>query len=169
MDRKVIDFDQGWAYMENGIKKLKRILEGLPETQFTSEEYMMLYTTIYNMCTQKPPLDYSQQLYDSFEFNSKFTDKMRRIKIPLPPVDERKKVIEDVDKDRRYAIDAAIVRIMKSRKVLGHQQLVLECVEQLGRMFKPDIKAIKKRIEDLITRDYLERDKENPNTFRYLA
>ncbi|KAK9083871.1 hypothetical protein Scep_030342 [Stephania cephalantha] len=106
---------------------------------------------------------------DYFEFNSKFTDKMRRIKIPLPPVDEKKKVIEDVDKDRRYAIDASIVRIMKSRKVLGHQQLVMECVEQLGRMFKPDFKAIKKRIEDLITRDYLERDKENPNMFRYLA
>ncbi|CAB80750.1 putative cullin-like 1 protein [Arabidopsis thaliana] len=106
---------------------------------------------------------------DAFEFNSKFTDRMRRIKIPLPPVDERKKVVEDVDKDRRYAIDAAIVRIMKSRKVLGHQQLVSECVEQLSRMFKPDIKAIKKRMEDLITRDYLERDKENPNMFRYLA
>lgn len=56
--------------------------------------------------------------------------------IPLPPVDERKKVVEDVDKDRRYAIDASIVRIMKSRKVLGHQQLVMECVEQLSRMFK---------------------------------
>ncbi|XP_048440510.1 cullin-1 isoform X3 [Pyrus x bretschneideri] len=106
---------------------------------------------------------------DYFEFNAKFTDKMRRIKIPLPPVDEKKKVIEDVDKDRRYAIDASIVRIMKSRKVLGHQQLVMECVEQLGRMFKPDFKAIKKRIEDLITRDYLERDKDNPNLFRYLA
>lgn len=44
--------------------------------------------------------------------------------------------MEDVDQDRRYAIDAAIVRIMKSRKVLGHQQLVMECVEQLSRMFK---------------------------------
>ncbi|XP_077218085.1 cullin-1-like [Tasmannia lanceolata] len=106
---------------------------------------------------------------DYFEFNTKFTDKMRRIKIPLPPVDEKKKVIEDVDKDRRYAIDASIVRIMKSRKILGHQQLVMECVEQLGRMFKPDFKAIKKRIEDLITRDYLERDKENANMYRYLA
>ncbi|KAK4372574.1 hypothetical protein RND71_007958 [Anisodus tanguticus] len=106
---------------------------------------------------------------DVFEFNTKFTDKMRRIKIPLPPVDEKKKVIEDVDKDRRYAIDASIVRIMKSRKVLGYQQLVMECVEQLGRMFKPDVKAIKKRIEDLITRDYLERDKDNPNLFKYLA
>uniref|UniRef100_A0A5B6Z327 Cullin-1 n=1 Tax=Davidia involucrata TaxID=16924 RepID=A0A5B6Z327_DAVIN len=106
---------------------------------------------------------------DYFEFNSKFTDRMRRIRIPLPPVDERRKVVEDVDKDRRYAIDASIVRIMKSRKVLGHQQLVMECVEQLSRMFKPDFKAIKKRIEDLITRDYLERDKENPNLFKYLA
>lgn len=51
-------------------------------------------------------------------------------------MDERKKVVEDVDKDRRYAIDASIVRIMKSRKVLGYQQLITECVEQLSRMFK---------------------------------
>ncbi|OMO68895.1 hypothetical protein COLO4_29352 [Corchorus olitorius] len=81
---------------------------------------------------------------DFFEFNSKFTDRMRRIKIPLPPSDERKKVVEDVDKDRNA-----------------------KCVEMLSRMFKPDIRAIKKRIEDLITRDYLER--ENPNVFKYLA
>ncbi|KAI3853624.1 hypothetical protein MKW98_025141 [Papaver atlanticum] len=106
---------------------------------------------------------------DSFMFNAEFTDKMRRIKVPLPPVDEKKKVIEDVDKDRRYAIDASIVRIMKSRKVLPYHQLLSECVDQLNRMFKPDFKIIKKRIEDLITRDYLERDKDNPNTFRYLA
>ncbi|KAK3441033.1 hypothetical protein EUGRSUZ_B01286 [Eucalyptus grandis] len=106
---------------------------------------------------------------DHFEFNSKFTGKMQRIRIPLPPMDEKKKVIGDVDRDRRYAIDASIVRIMKSRKVLDHQQLVMECVKQLGPMFKPDLKAIKKRIEDLISRDYLERGKDNPNLLRYLA
>ncbi|XP_066360727.1 cullin-1-like isoform X1 [Miscanthus floridulus] len=117
----------------------------------------------------KEPANKSISPNDVFEFNSKFTDRMRRIKIPLPPVDEKKKVVEDVDKDRRYAIDASIVRIMKSRKVMGHQQLVAECVEQLSRMFKPDFKAIKKRIEDLITRDYLERDKDNANMYKYLA
>lgn len=58
------------------------------------------------------------------------------MKIPVPLVDERKKVIEEVDKDRRYTIDAAIVRIMKSRKVLELQMLVIECVEQLSNMFK---------------------------------
>ena len=66
-------------------------------------------------------------------------------------MDEKKKVLEDVDTDRRYAIDAAIVRTMKSRKVLPHQQLVLEVVQQLTKMFKPDFKIIKKRIEDLIS------------------
>eukprot|EP00775_Hariotina_reticulata_P008401 gene8401-8585_t len=106
---------------------------------------------------------------DKFRLNVKFTDRMKRIKVPLPPTDEKKKVIEDVDKDRRYAIDAAIVRTMKSRKVLQHQQLMLEVVQQLSRMFKPDFKLIKKRIEDLISRDYLERDKDNPQLFKYLA
>ncbi|KAL6884673.1 hypothetical protein ACP4OV_010609 [Aristida adscensionis] len=106
---------------------------------------------------------------DVFEFNAKFTDKMRRIKVQLPPSDEKKKVIDDVNKDRRFAIDASLVRIMKSRKIMTHQHLVAECVEQLSRMFKPDIKVIKRRIEDLITREYLERDKDSANSYRYLA
>ncbi|CAF1923551.1 unnamed protein product [Brassica oleracea] len=115
----------------------------------------------------KEPASKSISTTDVFELNTKFTDKMRRIKVPLPPADDRKKVVEDVDKDRGYAIDACIVRIMKSRKVLLHQQLVSECVEQLSRMFKPDVKMIKKRIEELISREYLERDTKNPNTFKY--
>ncbi|CAI9259811.1 unnamed protein product [Lactuca saligna] len=65
-ERKTIDLEQGWDFMQKGITKLKNILEGLPEPQFSSEDYMMLYTTIYNMCTQKPPHDYSQQLYDKY-------------------------------------------------------------------------------------------------------
>ncbi|GLJ38872.1 hypothetical protein SUGI_0792420 [Cryptomeria japonica] len=101
---------------------------------------------------------------DYFEFNSKFTDKMKTIQIPLPPVDDRKNVMDDSS-----AIDASIVRIMKRRKVLGHQQLVKEChVEPGVQIFKPDSKAIKIRIEDLITREYLEREKDDPSSYRYL-
>jgi cullin 1 len=65
-ERKTVDLEEGWAFMQKGITKLKNILEGKPEPQFSSEDYMMLYTTIYNMCTQKPPHDYSQQLYDKY-------------------------------------------------------------------------------------------------------
>lgn len=117
----------------------------------------------------KEPVGKTINKADKFKFNNKFTDRMRRIKIPLPPMDEKKKVIDDVDQDRKYTIDAAIVRIMKSRKVLQHPQLVMEVVQQLSRMFKPDFKLIKKRIEDLISREYLERDKDNPQMFKYMA
>ena len=92
---------------------------------------------------------------DRFSFNEAFTDKGRRIRVPLPPMDEKKKVTEDVDKDRKYAIDAAIVRVMKSRKVVAHNNLVTDVTQQLSAMFKADLKLIKKRIEELIAREYL--------------
>jgi hypothetical protein len=43
-------------------------------------------------------------------------------------VDREKKVIED----RRFQIDASIVRIMKHYKIMGHQQLVAKCIAQLS-------------------------------------
>lgn len=117
----------------------------------------------------KEPDTKSLSTSDTFTNNEGFTCNMRRIKIPMPPVDERKKTQETVDQDRGHAIEAAVVRIMKSRKVLNHQQLIAEVTQQLMAHFRPDVKVTKKRIENLIAREYLERDPDNHNTFRYLA
>lgn len=106
---------------------------------------------------------------DTFMLNESFADKARRIKIPLPPADDRRKVQEEVDKDRKHAIDAAIVRIMKSRRALSHSSLIMEVVQQLQRMFQPDVKVIKRSIEGLIEREYLERDQENQQMYKYVA
>jgi hypothetical protein len=45
-ERRTIDLEEGWAFMQKGITKLKNILEGKPEPQFSSEDYMMLYTYV---------------------------------------------------------------------------------------------------------------------------
>ena len=66
MDWKPIDLEQGWSLVLQGISKLENILEGLPEKPFTPEESMKLYTIIYNMCTQKPPHNYSKDLFEKY-------------------------------------------------------------------------------------------------------
>ena len=57
---------------------------------------------------------------------------------------------------------------MKTRKQLSHQQLLSEVISQL-QFFKPNPKVIKRRIEHLIERDYLERADEDPNLYKYVA
>jgi hypothetical protein len=40
---------------------------------------------------------------------------------------------------------------------------------QVVRTFTADNKMVKKRLEDLIEREYLTRDQNNPNLYRYVA
>jgi len=103
----------------------------------------------------------------TFTPNDGFTCPHRKIKIP-PPVSEETHNKERVEEDRSIAIEAAIVRIMKMRKQLSHQQLVSEVLTQLA-FFKPNPKLIKQRIEHLIEREYLERDPNQASMYRYLA
>lgn len=43
-ERRPIELNAGWSFMERGIHKLKRILENEHEAQFTASHYMNLYT-----------------------------------------------------------------------------------------------------------------------------
>ena len=58
---------------------------------------------------------------------------------------------------------------MKTRKSLAYNDLVIEVVSQLKQKFIPEPKMIKMQIEGLIEKDYIERDKENAQVFRYVA
>lgn len=63
-------------------------------------------------------------------------------------------------------IDATVVRIMKARKTLKHNDLLQMVIEQVT-LFKAQPKMTKTRIESLIERDYLERDKNEKGTYVY--
>lgn len=47
---KIINFEEGWGFIQQGIKKLKNNLEGFEgfhETpQFTADDYSLLYTYV---------------------------------------------------------------------------------------------------------------------------
>lgn len=111
---------------------------------------------------------------DAFFFNDKFTSKFFKVKIGTV-VAQRESEPENietrqrVEEDRKPQIEAAIVRIMKSRRTLDHNNIVAEVTKQLQSRFLPNPIVIKKRIESLIEREFLERDKLDRKLYRYLA
>ena len=66
------------------------------------------------------------------------------------------------------AIDGTIIRIMKSKQKLEHNELIKMVLESLDR-FKVKIGTIKKRIDSLINKEMISRDKDDPNIYVYLA
>jgi len=119
----------------------------------------------------KKPASKDVEKTDLFQFHGGFKHKLYRIKINQiqmkETVEENVNTTERVFQDRQYQIDAAIVRIMKMRKTLTHNLLITELYEQLKFPVKPA--DLKKRIESLIDRDYMERDATNSNTYHYVA
>jgi cullin 3 len=78
-------------------------------------------------------------------------------------------VNEKVDEDRKHMVEATIVKVMKTRRRIEHNALISECAKILSVKFNPDPMMIKKRIESLIERDYLERDNDDRRFYKYIA
>jgi len=111
---------------------------------------------------------------DSFFVNDKFTSKLFKVKIGTVAAQketdpEKLETRQRVEEDRKPQIEAAIVRIMKSRRVLDHNSIMMEVTKQLQPRFMPNPVVIMKRIESLIEREFLERDKTDRKMYRYLA
>ena len=76
----------------------------------------------------------------------------------------RAKVADAVRKDRAYAVDAAIVRVMKARRTLPQKRLVADVLRALVHpAAEGDVMV---RVESLVEREYLEAS--SPGVFNYL-
>ena len=126
---------------------------------------------------------------DIFTVNLNFSHPKYRIKINQIQAKETKQenqqTHERVAADRNYETQAAIVRIMKSRKKITHAELVSEVITATKSRGVLDPADIKKNIEKyvhslaialdgtdirrLIEKDYMERDEEGRNVYNYVA
>ena len=96
----------------------------------------------------------------SVNFNDQFRfkgSKLRTKIIKLKEQIDEEELVERgfIKEQRKKIIETLIVRTMKSRHLISHNELMIEIQTQID--FDFDTKDIKKRIEDLIERGYMKR------------
>eukprot|EP01105_Mastigella_eilhardi_P005888 TRINITY_DN1756_c0_g1_i8.p1 TRINITY_DN1756_c0_g1~~TRINITY_DN1756_c0_g1_i8.p1 ORF type:complete len:451 (+),score=119.73 TRINITY_DN1756_c0_g1_i8:841-2193(+) len=101
--------------------------------------------------------------------NNNFKSKRTRVLINIPVGDDTPATVKTIEEDRLLQIQAAIVRIMKMRKQLQHTQLVTETIAMVQNRFRPKIQSIKRSIDILIEKEYLERVADQKDVYSYIA
>ena len=109
-----------------------------------------------------------------YGINKSFKHKLNNLnvikqRLAKKKIDEIKQI---TDRDRKWAIDASIIRIMKVKKVMKHADLFNEVKKQLEQYsYYTNVSnaLFKKQIESLIDREFIERDESKQDTYHYLA
>ncbi|KAI5840199.1 Cullin family-domain-containing protein [Morchella snyderi] len=102
---------------------------------------------------------------DRFVVNTAFTEGKFRVKINQIQLketkEENRETHEGVARDRQYETQAAVIRIMKGRKKVRHAELVAMVIEQTKGRGVLEMADIKRNIERLIDKEYMERVEDN--------
>ena len=116
-----------------------------------------------------------KQKIDENEFltiNPEFTSKTREINFIVRKTLKNRGTEGDkdkIDENRKYMIEAAIVKNMKSKKTSRFQELAADVRRLLQDHFQPPDNLLRIMIDDLIKREFLERDENDMNVYNYKA
>lgn len=110
---------------------------------------------------------------EKYTLNIKYNGKDIIINLNVPiAIDKTKEkdaIDKNIEKDREFVIQSIIVRIMKTKKTLKHQDLISEVIKQLINKFSTKIPIVKKQIDLLIEKEYLRRIEDTKDEYEYLA
>lgn len=123
---------------------------------------------------KKENQEFNARSGETFYVNESFSSRLLKFKACLINHKEtQQKEEEDIsnklDADRKNLLEATIVRIMKTRKRIEHNELVSETMRIVNQIFQPNQQIIKQRIESLMEKEFLQRDPTDMKFYNYLA
>jgi len=175
---QVTNYQLGILLLFNGDNKEGRITFTMDEMMRStnlkdSELVRTLESLVEAKLLRKQPATNNYDLSHEFSLNTGFSSKRLKNKIGGVLQKETKvqsdETYKGIDDDRKLYLQAAIVRIMKARKALSHVNLIQEVIDQAKTRFQPVIPMIKKCIEHLIEKEYLQRVDGESDRYSYVA
>lgn len=182
---EVLAFEESRVYTYSEIKELT----GIPEVDLKRQLQSIAVAPRLRLLV-KSPMTKDVNESDTFKLNDKFKAPSTKVKVLTVSASasnstgkkkdnsvkqvsehdlESDEIQANITEGRKIEVNAAIVRIMKSRQVINHNDLIVELVKQLSNRFQPPIILIKQRIEDLIEKEYLKRDDDDKSVYHYIA
>ncbi|CAD8111381.1 unnamed protein product [Paramecium primaurelia] len=167
-------FNQGVSF------SIKNILEMTKIDKIDLENSLIPFVCMKIIQRDKQDIEDFSDENEILKLNMSFNNRAKKIKILPNPKMQPKRIskvkeqnqeelqqMEQINKQREFVVDSQLVRLMKSKKTIKHHELLENC-QQMISIFKPDILFIKKRIENLIEREYIRRDEKDWNIYHYL-
>lgn len=159
-------------------------LSGIPESDLKRQLQSIAVAPRLRLLV-KTPMSKEVNASDSFRLNENFKSPSAKVKVltvsasssagrdktlgKTEQEEESQEVQANITEGRKIEVNAAIVRIMKSRQTITHNDLLAELIKQLRNRFQPLTLLIKQRIEDLIEKEYLKRDDDDRALYHYVA
>jgi len=139
-----------WIDLKNHIRILSDVQTLLCRTPSKKEDKSLKEETIF-FVNKEFVSSSSKPDFSKFQVKAKADEK--------PP--------EDIllNQERELLLQSKIVKIMKARKTFPFNKLVDETIEHCSSKFLPQVKVVKKVIEDLILKEYLNRNEDKTLTY----
>jgi len=90
---------------------------------------------------------------DHFYMNDKFKGDKVMFELPAP----KREVAKPKDPPRNIRLEAALVRTMKASRKMEEKKLIMTAMDQVRSFFKPEVRDVKRCIEQLIKQKYMKR------------
>lgn len=102
----------------------------------------------------------------TFNHNCKIFSTEKVLAFDKYEVIKEEKVSDNLIQTRSYAMEAAIIRVLKKKKEINHTELLLK-LKLEPFLYHFDNKDVKEKIVELLDKGYIERHNENTEIYRY--
>ncbi|CUM64371.1 uncharacterized protein PRCAT00001973001 [Priceomyces carsonii] len=159
------------AFNKKNTYTFKELLDTLGVSQHIFEAHLLPFNK-YKLLDQAPLGSENFNKPDTtFTIVEEYKSKKLRVNFVSSIKTEQKQEEEDaskeIDESRKNFLSACIVRIMKARKEMKHNDLLNEVLTQSLSRFRAKVIDIKRVIDHLIEKEYIRRV--NNDTYEYLA